>query len=371
MGNESTLESFSSLTSVAEYLLEKLENKKYIVIFAHNGTGKTRLSMEFKEYCRKLNLPSDTLYFNAFTEDLFSWDNDLENNENRYLKMNKEAKFFAGLAELEMESRIREKLRRYVRFDFQIDYENWQISFFREVTKGEKAENIKISRGEENIFIWCFFLAIVQLVVDGQEAYSWVKYFYIDDPISSLDDNNAITVASQLSQLLKSNNNKIKVIISSHHALFFNVIYNELNMKKGYSYYLNSNEDTQQYTLQATNDTPFFHHVALLKYLKDTVESGKLFTYHFNILRNILEKTAVFHGFNNFSACLEIDEQDEDKRLHTRMLNILNHGNYSLFDPTDINEENKKHFATILHNFMKKYHFNPEIFEKIDSPNRN
>ena len=67
----------------------------------------------------------------------------------------------------------------------------------------ETLENIKVSRGEENIFIWCFFLAIVQLAMDGAEAYRWVKYIYIDDPISSLDEHNAITVANHLAQLLK------------------------------------------------------------------------------------------------------------------------------------------------------------------------
>jgi wobble nucleotide-excising tRNase len=52
--------------------------------------------------------------------------------------------------------------------------------------------NIKISRGEENIFVWSFFLAIAQLAIDKDENYKWVKTIYIDDPISSLDDNNVI-----------------------------------------------------------------------------------------------------------------------------------------------------------------------------------
>ena len=46
----------------------------------------------------------DTLYFNAFTEDLFSWDNDLENDEHRTLKLNPAASFFVGLNELEIEN---------------------------------------------------------------------------------------------------------------------------------------------------------------------------------------------------------------------------------------------------------------------------
>jgi wobble nucleotide-excising tRNase len=56
--------------------------------------------------------------------------------------------------------------------------------------KEGKVEDIKISRGEENIFVWSFFLAIAGLAIDNDENYKWVKTIYIDDPISSLDDNN-------------------------------------------------------------------------------------------------------------------------------------------------------------------------------------
>lgn len=75
----------------------------------------------------------------------------------------------------------------------------------------QRIDNIKISRGEEIIFIWCFFLAIVQLVVTKKNAIQWVKYIYVDDPISSLDDNNVIAVASHLAQLISEND--IKVVV--------------------------------------------------------------------------------------------------------------------------------------------------------------
>ena len=72
----------------------------------------------------------DTLYFNAFTEDLFSWDNDLENDEHRTLKLNAASRFFIGLNELEIENRIRPLLDRYADFDFRINFEfnelDWQ-----------------------------------------------------------------------------------------------------------------------------------------------------------------------------------------------------------------------------------------------------
>lgn len=65
----------------------------FVLLFAYNGTGKTRLSMEFKEAGkRKRAIDRDTLYYNAFTEDLFHWDNDLEGDSARYLKINSESK---------------------------------------------------------------------------------------------------------------------------------------------------------------------------------------------------------------------------------------------------------------------------------------
>lgn len=370
---------FDSLDAVATHLRERLEQKKYILLFAYNGTGKTRLSMAFKEQGKQGEGESatrDTLYFNAFTEDLFSWDNDLDGDAQRVLRMNTGSHFFDGLQELEMESRIRPLLRRYADFDFTIDYTKGAVNFHREVVVDERneiIEHIKVSRGEENIFVWCFFLAVAQLAVDEQEAYAWVKYLYIDDPISSLDDNNAIAVASHLAQLLKGRNGKIKTVISTHHALFFNVMWNELNERGRNNslqpFFLDGNKSAGKYSLRYTNDTPFFHHVALLKQLHEAATSGQIYTYHFNILRSLLEKTATFHGFNNFSACIKRDQNDPDGTLHARLVNILSHGNYSLYEPQEMLPENKEYFRKILRDFMANYRFNPELFPDMEQAN--
>ena len=59
-------------------------DKKVQLIYAFNGTGKTRLSRIFKELVAPKGDDVDEaarqkiLYYNAFTEDLFYWDNDLE-----------------------------------------------------------------------------------------------------------------------------------------------------------------------------------------------------------------------------------------------------------------------------------------------------
>ena len=128
-------------------------------------------------------------------------------------------------------------------------------------------DDIKISRGEENIFIWCFFLAIVQLALDGAEAYKWVKHIYIDDPISSLDEHNAIVVGNHLVQLFREAQRPIKTVISTHHALFFNVLRNELQNQwaEPLQYFLKRDRRTDGYLLaEQTGDTPQFYHVAAL-----------------------------------------------------------------------------------------------------------
>lgn len=359
---------FATLDELAAHLRQQIaaQNKKCTLVFAHNGTGKTRLAMAFKDQGKTRDADGtvtarDTLYFNAYTEDLFSWDNDLAHDRDRVLRMNRDSAFFDGLAELEMENRIRPLLRRHADFDFQIDYGQGTILFWRETVKDAAGEDvpvpIKISRGEENIFIWCFFLAVAQLAIDGQEAYDWVKYLYIDDPISSLDENNAIAVAAHLARMLKDQD-RLKAVISSHHTLFFNVLCNELG--RPWQFYLG--REAAGWVLRDTGQTPRFYHVAMLKELHEAAQAGRLFTYHFTILRSIMEKTATFHGFNNLGDILKRDPDDEDGILHFRYVQLLSHGGYSLFEPTEMQPENKDIFRSILADFMTDYRFNPALF---------
>lgn len=366
---------FTYLADIATHFRKDLTGdyrplKELILFFAHNGTGKTRLSMEFKEAGKEYNeerevTKRDTLYFNAFTEDLFSWHNDLINDRERYLKLNTDSAFFDGLRELELDAKIESFFQNYVDLKFNIDYENATVRFSRSVIiegAEQTIENIKISRGEETLFIWCFFLAICQLVIDKDPSYNWVKYIYIDDPISSLDENNAIAIACDLANLLTTEGSEIKTVISTHHSLFFNVLFNEFGRKvKNKRYFLHFNEPND-YALQDTGDTPFFHHIATISELKKVVESDKIFTYHFNALRSILEKTASFFGYDKIDKCIH---GLEDEVLFERALQLFSHGKYSIFDPQEMIGDNKDLFKRIFNGFLAKYEFHfPEIFNE-------
>lgn len=364
---------FLSVDEVANYV--RRQNKKNLILYAHNGTGKTRLSMAFKESGKERNAEGevtgrDTLYFNAFTEDLFSWDNDIENDAERRLLINPASAFIEGTRNLDIDNKIRPLIIRYCDYNFIIDpdYINkegknfWAVNFIREeIIDGhpENIEYIKISRGEENLFIWCFFLAVVQLIIEKHADYTWVQYIYIDDPISSLDENNAIALAHHLCQIIKTDGNEVKTIISTHHSLFFNVLCNELGKDKAFLI----SRKGREYWLKSTSEAPFLYHVTLIQSIKTAIDRDELFTYHFNILRIILEKAANFHGFDGFHHCIKIDNDDEEFTLRTRIINIFNHGNYSLFDPVVMGEENKGYFKQIFSNFLANYKFNEDLFE--------
>ncbi len=389
MSSKPKINTYTNLRTLARKLRADLSGVDLILLYAYNRTGKTRLTMEFKdEGKRKFNGNADTLYFNAYTEDLFTWDNDIENDTARGLKINQASRFFDGFKNEPLEPTIDEYLKRYADFDFDFTFQEVQHgneSFSRPVfvsfSKGEES-NIKISRGEQNIFIWCIFMAICEQVLKYPGVYPSMKHVYIDDPISSLDDNNAISVACDLAKLLRRAANRtdqngaaapIKIVFSSHHALFFNVMCNEIGKPKEGEpkvthkrYFLHRPNGDGAYTLRATENTPFFHHVASLAELQMAADpnSGKLYTFHFNALRSIMEKTASFFGHADISFCLKVLDNEEDRALYNRTLNLLSHGKYAIHEPTEMGEDNKDLFRRILGDFTTKFQFDlPDILE--------
>lgn len=362
---------YKNLRTLARKIRSDLCGVDLIMIYAYNRTGKTRLSMEYKdEGKRKNNGVADTLYFNAYTEDLFTWDNDMDGDAIRHLQLNPVSSFFNGLKDLALDETIAGYLDRYADFDFDIEYTEWKVSF----RKGE-SKDIKISRGEQNIFIWCLFMAICERMLDGHVSYQAYKYLYIDDPISSLDDNNAISVACDLANILRraasgqserGDASPIKIVFSSHHALFFNVMCNELGRAKGGGpsiklkrYFLHRPGADGFYTLRATDDTPYFHHVATLAELQRAADpkNGKLYTFHFNALRSVMEKTASFFGHPDISFCLKALKNEDDQALYNRALNLLSHGKYAIHDPVVMGEDNQELFRRILQDFVTAFQF--------------
>jgi hypothetical protein len=155
----------------------------------------------------------------------------------------------------------------------------------------------------------------------------------------------------------------VKFVISTHHGLFFNVIFNELKGKrsadadtdiKRKAYILHRRNNSPAYTLQDTTESPFLHHVIALADLKAAAKTGKISQSHCNMLRSILEKTAIFFGRQHISSCFSGLPK---KAVYARFLNVRSHAKYSVFEADPIHDADKKMFREILNAFLDRYEF--------------
>lgn len=371
------------------------------LVFAYNGTGKTRLSYDFAHYGREDGDPKHTLYYNAYTEDIFSWNNGLEDDSFPRLMINRDSSLIQGLAGYNFSDKLRKYLQVFVDidFDFHYDEDNEEIPDYVTFSKiqrskvkingewneiDEEIENIKISRGEERLFVWCFFRCILDQVTGGNDAYKDIEYIYIDDPMSSLDDNNVIAFAQQLYSVIrqqrrlevdahkagKEDFRRIKFVVSSHHALFFHVMLHGLNADKRLGkFYLSRNKKNNKLVLKSMgNDTPFYYNVAMMSEIKKAIENDKLYTFHFTVLRSVMEKIKEFFGHRDFSFILEGikyrgDEYDRNTfsqedlaEFYSRVMNVLTHQG-SMFNPNMMNDDNKQLAKAIFDHLVDKYQF--------------
>jgi wobble nucleotide-excising tRNase len=228
-----------TLTEIAKDL--RTANKKVQLIYAFNGTGKTRLSREFKQLIvpraddeadRTELADKKILYYNAFTEDLFYWDNDLEQNAEPKLKIQPNLFTDWVLKDQGQDRNIITNFQHYANEkltpNFSEDFS--EVSFSLERGDNERSGNLKISKGEESNFIWSIFYTLIEQVIDilnvaeptdrETNDFDQLEYVFIDDPVSSLDENHLIELAVDLAQLIKSNESNVKFIITTHNPLF-------------------------------------------------------------------------------------------------------------------------------------------------------
>ena len=185
------------------------------------------------------------LYYNALTEDLFYWDNDLEHDAEPKLKIQPNAFTKWVLQDQGQDQNIIANFQHYTSEKltprFSPDFSEVTFSFER--GNEEQTENIKISKGEESNFIWSVFYSLLMQVIavlnvaepgDREtDQFNQLEYIFIDDPVSSLDENHLIELAVDLAQLIKSTHSELKFVITTHNPLFYNVLYNEVQAKHG------------------------------------------------------------------------------------------------------------------------------------------
>jgi hypothetical protein len=381
-----------SLTEIAQSL--KDANKKVQLIYAFNGTGKTRLSREFKELIAPKNPePAEgedeskikLMYYNAFTEDLFYWDNDLDADVNRKLIIrpngftNLVLNFlkdqgidgnivtnFQHFTSDKLTPRFNEQYTIKDKEDRDIIIKAYsEITFSIEGGNAESIENIKISKGEESNFIWCVFYSLLEQVVEvlnvepenrATNQFDDLEYIFIDDPVSSLDDNHLIELAVNLAELIKKSTS-LKFVVSTHNPLFYNVLFNEVGNKICYMF--NKLEDGT-YNLDLKNgdsNKSFSYHLFLKHTIEEAIIENKIQKYHFMLLRNLYEKTANFLGYPKWSDLLPDDKQT----YYNRVIQFTSHSTLSNEVVPEPTEPEKQIVKFLLDHLVDNNYWKEEI----------
>ena len=150
-------------------------------------------------------------------------------------------------------------------------------------------------------------------------------------------------------------------MVSSHHVLFFNVLCNELR-KKTRKYFLARDAQPGAFLVSETDSTPFLYHLASLQDLHAAQKSGALYTHHFNVMRRVMEQTACFFGYAKWDECIKPDVDDPNGTVYKRMIDLMSHGDYSLYEPREMLPENKEHLGRVLRQFIARHPFSPALF---------
>lgn len=184
-----------------------------------------------------------------------------------------------------------------------------------------------------------------------------LEYVFLDDPVSSLDENHLIELAVNLAQLIKSSTSELKFIITTHNPLFFNVLHNEFKKGTFKKYFLKKDEEGKYNLTLQNRDSPFSYHLYLKTEIERAIETKQLKKYHFNFLRNILEKTSTFLGYENWGELLPKMEDGRANPYESRIINISSHSKHSADEIVELSDADKRVLKFLLNEIKKNHKF--------------
>lgn len=357
--------------------LDEIANKlkgdpaRITLLYAFNATGKTQLSVAYKNATKQEHGGHTGVYYNAYSEDLFVWDNDEENdgaNVRLTVLSSSLSKFHSSMTE----DNVRDKLNAYKpKFGFAFSpYEDdpekgiESISFFIPNQNPDLPQPpIKISRGEERIFVWCFFLALFE--VEGW-ADKQSSHFFIDDPVSSLDDHNIFVTAATLYDLIEKQFEKRKFIVTTHHLGLFSILSDWIakgeksdkfkkDKKPLYKLHILSAKSGELELENCRNDV-FLYHLRVLQVLSLARDAKDVRAYHFAMLRQVLENVASFLGVGQFSYVLNQIGITEPSRV-ADIVNALSHKKVYYYESDIVVPDNLGIFEEVMSGLLAKYKF--------------
>lgn len=402
------MEEFNSLEEVAKNIQNKLDaqtdKKRIIAIYAFNGIGKTRLSNQIgnsesdntqgdweNEWIKKIS-------YNAFFEDIFTWD-----NENYILHFDTNNEIIKLVNEQWLETQIIDNFRdimweQAIKLEPSFDFNEWEVNF--KIASGDdaSADNIKISRGEESIFVWSVFYTILDFIISeltviesdrSTDIFNNLEYIIIDDPVSSIDDTRIIFLAIKINNLIRWDYHlnkrldkkrkeledwnfgqeyieqsltefkeeifselRLKFLITTHHALFFNVIVNSFKNADGINFkWFSLSKNSQIFKLKEQGKSPFSYHLRVKDILQKAINDNAVEKYHFNLFRALLEKTSNFLGYANWYDCVSW----ENRQAFVKLLNHYSHNRLSELEWRELPDDDKNLLVEAFESFITNF----------------
>ena len=251
------------------------------------------------------------------------------------------------------------------------------MTFSLERGNDESLGNLKISKGEESNFIWSVFYCLLDQaistrnVVDVEERetdqFNGLEYIFIDDPVSSLDENHLIQLAVEVAGLITKSHraNDLKFIITTHSPLFYNVLHNELKLsRKGNKEGCRLLEGLEDGTFKldikhGDANRSFSYHLYLRRVLSDAIEQNQIERFHFMLLRNLYEKTAAFLGYREWGDLLNtvpnVDAPGAKQGYLNRVMQFASHSNLSGEQVREPTTEEKQTVKLLFDNLIRNY----------------
>ncbi len=181
-----------------------------------------------------------------------------------------------------------------------------------------------------------------------------LEYVFIDDPVTSLDENHLIELAVNLAGLIASAPEKIHFIITTHNPLFYNILYSERKLKCGYILSKLDDGNLMLEEKQGAANKAFSYHLHIKQLIEQAIKEGSVQRYHFTLLRNLYEKTAAFLGYEDWTNLLDTAEGDKASYLK-RIINFSSHSNLSNEEISEPTEPEKKTVGLLLQNLTEHY----------------
>lgn len=364
---------FLSIEDVAGAIKSKLDDQRILALYAFNSTGKTRLSNVLSGLNEDWNETEEdegendtikTLCYNAFIEDMFVW-----NNEHYILTFDPRSWIIQLVVEQGLEAKIIDNFKdiinsNWLKLEPSFDFIAWAVTF--KIASGDDASetNIKISKGEESMLIWSIFYTVLQTAISELNTleadrttpiFNELQYIIIDDPVSSIDDTKIITMAIKLIEAIKLyKGNTVKILITTHHALFYNILVNSFKWKGSVNLkHYSLSRDKHVFRLVKQGDSPFSYHLSLKETIQTAIANDSVEKYHFNLFRALLEKTANFFGYHNWADCIIWANKEE----FIRLLNLYSHSRLSDIESSILSIWDKTIFQESFNDFIVRFNW--------------